>query len=83
MPRKGRGPSHPREDRLFLKNPWQPFSMQTTNSFVRSYLLPGRPPGLGLGKARCQARWLTAHSQTAFSQIFEPRAQGSGGRPCV
>lgn len=29
---------------LFLKNPWRPFSMQTTNSFVWSYLRPRPAP---------------------------------------
>lgn len=40
MPRGGGGWRHSLEDRLFLKSPWQPFSMQTTNSFMWSYLLP-------------------------------------------
>lgn len=54
MPRGGTAQSHTLKDRLFLKSPWQAFSIQTKNSFVRSYLLSCQPPGLGLGKAPCQ-----------------------------
>lgn len=83
MPRGGRGQSHPLEDRLFLKSPWQPFSRQTINSFVRSYLLPCQPPGLGLGKAPCQGLLAQCSFPNSLLHVFEPEAQGPGRRPCV
>lgn len=77
------GSSHPLEDRWFLKSPWQPFSMPTTNSFVWSYLLPRLALGLGPGKAPTKDRGLTACSLTTFSQILELGAQGPDRRPRV
>lgn len=41
------------------------------------------PLDLGLAKPPAKARWPTACSQTAFSQIFELGAQDPGRRPCV
>lgn len=83
-PRGGRGQTQSLKGGLFLKSPWQPFSMQTTNSFMWSYLLPRPAPlDLELAKSPAKACWPSACSQTAISQLFEPGAQGPGRRPCV
>lgn len=70
--------------RIVFKNPWQPFSI-ANNKQLRVVLSAPQagPLDLELAKPPAKACWPAACSQTAVSQIFEPRAQGPGRRPCV
>lgn len=76
MPREGRGQSPTLEDGLFLKSPWQAFSTQTINSFVRTDPLPCQPPGLGLGRAPCQGLLAPCSFRNSLLHISEPEARG-------